>query len=58
MDGTASLANRDFDRLSRTKRLKVLFSSAAHHANEAADAGYFANSGGESAEMGLRGGAE
>jgi hypothetical protein len=46
MDGTASLANRDFDRVSRTNRRKVVFSGAAHHANEAAGAGYFAASGG------------
>jgi len=41
----------------RTKRRKVFFSGAAHHANEAAGAGYFAASGGESAETELVGGA-
>jgi len=56
MDGTASLANRDFGRVSRTKRRKVLFSGAARHANEAAGAGYSADSGRESAEMGFVGG--
>jgi hypothetical protein len=56
MDGTASLANRDFGRVWRTNWRKVVFSGAAHHANEAARAGYFADSGGESIEMGLVGG--
>jgi hypothetical protein len=36
----------------------VAFSGAAHHANEAAGAGYFANSNGESAETRLPGGPE
>jgi len=57
MDGTASLANRDFARVLRTNRRKVAFSGAAHHANEAAGAGYSADSGGESIETGLAGGA-
>jgi hypothetical protein len=57
MDGTASLADRDFGRVLRTNRRKVLFSGAAHHANEAAGAGYFADSGGESVETELGGGA-
>jgi len=57
MDGTASLANRDFDHVVRTKRRKVLFSGAACRANEAASAGYSAASGGESEETGLVGGA-
>jgi hypothetical protein len=57
MDGTASLANRDFGRVLRKNRRKVLFSGAAHHANEAAGAGYFAELGGESIETGLAGGA-
>ena len=57
MDGTASLANRDFGRVLRTKRRKVFFSGAALHANEAAGAGYFAAPRGESAETGLGGGA-
>jgi hypothetical protein len=35
-----------------------MFSGAAYHANQAAGVGYFAYSGGESAETGLRGGAE
>jgi hypothetical protein len=35
----------------------VLFSGAARHANDAAGAGYFADSGGESIETGLGGGA-
>jgi hypothetical protein len=56
MDGTASLANRDFGRVSRTNRRKVVFSGAAYHANEAVGAGYFADSGGETAETGLVGG--
>jgi hypothetical protein len=56
MDGTASLANRDFGRVCARNRRKVVFSGAAHHANEAAGAGYFAASGGESAETGLVGG--
>jgi hypothetical protein len=58
MDGTASLANRDFGRVLRTNRRKVVFSGAAHHANDAAGAGYFADSGGESVETGLGGGEE
>jgi hypothetical protein len=57
MDGTASLANRDFSRVLRTNRREVVFSGAAHRANEAAGAGYFAASGGESAKTGLGGGA-
>ena len=57
MDGTASLANGDFGRVWRTNPQKVVFSGAAHHANEAAGAGYFAISGGESIETGLVGGA-
>jgi hypothetical protein len=48
MDGTASLANRDFGRVLRTKSRKVVLSGAAHHANEAADVGYSAESDGES----------
>jgi hypothetical protein len=56
MDGTASLANRDFGRVLRTKSRKVLFSGAALQANEAAGAGYFADSDGETAETGLVGG--
>ncbi len=57
MDGTASLANRDFGHGLRTTRRKVVFSGAADLANEAADAGYFVASRGESAETGLGGGA-
>jgi hypothetical protein len=40
----------------RTNRRKVVFSGAAHHANEAAGADYFADLGGESTETGLGGG--
>jgi hypothetical protein len=40
----------------RTNRRKVVLSGAAHHTNEAAGAGYFAASGGETAETGLVGG--
>ena len=40
----------------RTNRRKVVFSGAADLANEAADAGYFVASRGESAETGLGGG--
>jgi hypothetical protein len=43
-------------RVLRTNRRKVVFSGAAHHAYEAAGAGYFADSSGESAETGLGGG--
>jgi hypothetical protein len=57
MDGTASLANRDFGSRLRTSRRKIVFSGAARHANEAAGAGYSVDSGGEFAETGLGGGA-
>jgi hypothetical protein len=54
MDGTASLANRDFGRVARANGPKVAFSGAAQHANERAGAGYFADSTGESAATGTR----
>ena len=56
MDGTASLANRDFGRVARANGPKVVFSGAAQHAHERAGAGYFADPSKESAETGLAGG--
>jgi hypothetical protein len=41
VDGTASLANRDFGRVSRANQQKVVFSGAAKSANDAAIARYF-----------------
>ena len=41
MDGTASLANRDFGRVLRANQQKVVFSGAAKSANDAAIARYF-----------------
>jgi hypothetical protein len=56
MDGTASLANRDFGCIMRASSPKMVFSGAAQHANNAAGAGYFADSSRESADWGLDGG--
>jgi hypothetical protein len=53
-DGTASLANRDFGRVARANGPKVVFCGAAQHANEAAGAGYFADSSRESTDTGTR----
>jgi hypothetical protein len=41
VDGTASLANRDFGRVLRPSQQKVVFSGAAKSANDAAIARYF-----------------
>ena len=41
VDGTASLANRDFGRVLRPNQQKVVFSGAAKSANDAAIARYF-----------------
>jgi hypothetical protein len=54
MDGTASLAHRDFGRIMSASGPEMGFSGAAQHANKAAGAGYFADSSRESADLGTR----